>query len=170
MKVKRIVTLLLLVFVAASVAFLIAKETGNQQSPGETAQLSGGKQALDPSAIDAAGVDRKVIVYYFHGDTRCNTCRTIESYTEEAIRTGFEDELASGRLVWKVVNVERDANEHFIDDYELSTRTVVLSDVDREQEVRWTRLEQVWQLVKDKEEFMDYIIKNTNEYLAGQDG
>jgi hypothetical protein len=170
MKAKSIVTVLLLAFVVASLAFLIFKGTGDKSASSESAEPASQQIAQQKGSSKNVGVDNVVIVYYFHGDTRCNTCRKIEAYTKEAIEKGFAKELESGRLVWKTVNVEEGDNEHFIDDYELSTRTVVLSNIDKEEEMRWTKLERVWQLVKNKEEFVDYIIENTNKYLAGQDG
>ena len=170
MKAKSIVRVLLLVFVAASLVFLIFKETGDKSAPSESTELASQQKEQQETSSKTAGVDNVVIVYYFHGDTRCKTCRTIEAYTKEAIEKGFSEELASGRLLWRIVNVEESDNEHFIDDYELSTRTVVLSNIDKEQEMRWTKLERVWQLVKNKEEFVDYIVENTNKYLAGHDG
>ncbi len=170
MKPKAAVTVLLLVFVVASVGFLIFEEKWDKSVPLESSGESSQVKLKHTKSARSSGADRRVVVYYFHGDMRCNTCRTIESYTKEAINTGFAEELESGRLEWRVVNVEDAGNEHFIDDYELSTRTVVLSELSNGQEVRWTKLEKVWQLVKNKDEFIDYINENTGTYLAGRDG
>lgn len=170
MKPKAAVTVLLLAFVVASVGFLILEQKGDKSAPLESSGRSSQGKLNHTKSARSSGSDRRVVVYYFHGDTRCNTCRTIESYTKEAINTDYSKELESGRLEWRVVNVEDAGNEHFIDDYELSTRTVVLSELSNGQEVRWTKLERVWQLVRNKEEFVAYINENTGKYLAGRDG
>ena len=47
-------------------------------------------------------------------------------YSEEAIRGGFADELASGRLAWRVVNIDEPENKHFVQDFELVTKSLVL--------------------------------------------
>jgi hypothetical protein len=161
MKVKPIVTGTLLAFVAVSVVFMILKDR-----PAEGPSVA----TIEESSAEIATTDRTLIVYYFHGNKRCNTCRTIEAYTEEAIRTAFPDELRSGRLVWMAVNVDAPENEHFVQDYGLTTRTVVLVDVDQGNEEKWTRLERVWELVQKKEAFVDYITENTNVYLAKRNG
>jgi hypothetical protein len=169
MKGKKIAAGLLLLFVAVSVAYLIMSETGTKPDTDEILPWEIEEQAPETAAAETANPDR-VIVYYFHGNTRCNTCRTIEAYTVETIRSEFAEELASGRLEWKAVNVDEDGNEQFVLDYELSTRTVVLVDMVHGEEKRWTKLERVWQLVRDKEAFVNYISENTQAYLAGRDG
>jgi len=161
MKAKTIVTGALLAFVAVSVVFMIAKDRPSRDSSVAT---------TEEHSAEIAATDRTLIVYYFHGNKRCNTCRTIEAYTEEAIKTGFPDELRSGRLVWIPVNVDVPENGHFVEDFGLTTRTVVLVDVDQGNEEKWTKLDRVWQLVQNKEAFVDYITDNTNVYLAKKNG
>lgn len=169
MKPKTIVTALLLVFVAVSVVFLVVKERNTQPASVDTAEHPSSVRASE-EALNTATADRTVIVYYFHGNKRCNTCRTIEAYTEAAINLGFQEELHSGRLAWKAVNVDDPENGHFVQDYQLTTRAVVLVDIDRGNQIKWTKLERVWQLVRNKEAFFDYITENTNAYLAAHDG
>ena len=41
---------------------------------------------------------KKIIVYYFHRNKRCKTCKNIESYTHEAVQKGFAGELADGSV------------------------------------------------------------------------
>jgi len=116
--------------------------------------------AVAPQALDA-----KVVAYYFHGNLRCRTCQAIEAYSEEAIRSEFADELASGRLVWRVVNIDEPENEHFIKDFELVTKSLVLTEYRDGEVTRWENLKQVWQLVRDKEQFFDYVRSSTRRFL-----
>lgn len=156
----------LLVFVVISVVYLVATETRKPSTTGEqTDELTTGESGRTTEAAD-----RKLVVYYFHGNKRCNTCRTIEAFTEEAITTGFPDDLESGRIEWKAVNVDEPENTHFVGDFELTTRSVVLVDVSGGKQTRWTNLERVWDLVQNKDAFIDYITENTNTYLAESDG
>ncbi|MEJ2720780.1 MAG: nitrophenyl compound nitroreductase subunit ArsF family protein [bacterium] len=165
MKAKTVVTSVLLAFVAISIVFLVVKETRSPRAPAVVAEPAGGSGSTATKIPDS-----KLIVYYFHGTKRCNTCRTIEAYTEEAVRSGFPTQLETGRIVWRPVNVDEPENEHFVEDYGLTTRTVVLVDVEQGHEEKWTKLDRVWDLVGDKDAFIDYITKNTGEYLAGRDG
>ena len=117
------------------------------------------------TAVAPRTLDVEVVAYYFHGNLRCRTCRTIEAYSEEAIRSEFADELASGRLAWHVVNVEEPENKHFVKEFELVTRSLVLADYEDGEVTRWENLKQVWQLVRDKERFLDYVNSSTRKFL-----
>ena len=107
----------------------------------------------------------KVVAYYFHGNFRCITCRTIEAYSEEAITKGFADELASGRLAWRVVNTDEPENKHFVRDFELVTKSLVLVEYRDGKVTRRENLQQIWQLVRDKERFLDYVRTLTRKFL-----
>ena len=118
MKAKLIVTILLLVFVAASLVALFLKGTGGEPEVERAAGLE--------EASRTSGGDTKIVVYYFHGNSRCKTCLRIEMYALEAIETGFPEALKENRLEFLPVNLEIAENEHFIDDFQLSARTVVV--------------------------------------------
>lgn len=109
-------------------------------------------------ATDSAAVmPHKVIAYYFYGDVRCATCRKIEAYTGEAIDSGFAAELKSGLLEWHAINTDSTQNEHFVEDYQLYTKSVILSDIHQGKQTRWRNLDQIWTLTGDKPDFMKYI-------------
>ncbi|HQH70933.1 MAG TPA: nitrophenyl compound nitroreductase subunit ArsF family protein [bacterium] len=163
MKAKAAVTVLLLAFVVASVAYVFIPE-----KPEENLGVKVNASKPAPAPADETQVaPRQVVVYYFHGNTRCQTCRTIEAYTEETVKTAFEDELQNHRLVWQPMNVESTENQHFIEDYQLRTRSVVLVELQDGKQIRWKNLEKVWQLVQDKDAFFNYIQEETGEFLAG---
>ena len=84
------------------------------------------EQPAGPDAAAAAAELREFVAYYFHGNVRCATCRKLEAYSEEAITKGFADELASGTLAWRVVNIDEPENKHFVQDFELVTKSLVL--------------------------------------------
>jgi hypothetical protein len=115
---------------------------------------------------DASETPSTVIAYYFHGTRRCKTCLTIEAYADETMRAGFQQELETGRLTWLVLNVEKPENEHFVQDFELATRSVVLVEVKDGKTEKWKSLDKVWKLVGDKEAFVAYIQKETADYLG----
>ena len=59
------------------------------------------------------------------------------------------------RLEWRAVNIEEPGNRHFIRDFQLYTRSVVV--VDAKDPRRFKVLDRVWQLVRDKAAFQSYI-------------
>ena len=166
MKRKTILTVVLLAFVIASVAYLVVSEMTKNKTPLRTADESE-EGASGRTETDAGN---KVIVYYFHATRRCWTCKTIEAYSEEAIRTGFTEQLESGAVEWRTVNIDEPKNQHFVDDFQLATRTVVLVHVVDGINMEWKRLDRVWELVRDKPAFVDYIWDNTNDFLADAHG
>ena len=108
----------------------------------------------------------KVVAYYFHGKARCATCRKIEAYSEEAITAGFEIELGDGRLEWRAVNIDEPENTHFVQDFQLVTKSVVLVEYSDGEVVRWENLKDVWQLVRSKDRFVDYVQTQTRGFLG----
>jgi len=126
-----------------------------------TAQLEKGK-ATAPVSTD---VPRKFVAYYFHGDFRCDNCRKIEQYSREAIEKYFADQLKSGELEFKVVNMDRPENQHFIQDYQLYTRSLVIAEFKGTTQVRWKNLAEVWNNLDDQEAFHDYVKTEIQKYL-----
>lgn len=109
------------------------------------------------SAVAVAPKSHKVVAYYFHGNKRCVSCRKIEAYTKAAIDSAFVDGLKSGELEWQVVNTDSSQNEHYLGDYKMYTKAVILSDLHDGKEARWKNLEKVWELLGDQKEFAAYI-------------
>jgi hypothetical protein len=89
----------------------------------------------------------------------------IESFSREAVETGFSKELKDGKVVWRLVNVDEPANRHYIDDYQLYAKSVIVADVHGGDEVRWKNLTRVWQLTNDKTAFIKYIQDEVGDYL-----
>ena len=107
----------------------------------------------------------KFIVYYFHGTYRCPSCQTIEEWSHEAIKNSFQDELKNGRLVWKALNIEEAQNKHFIKDYSLYTKSLIISEINGEKEIRWKNLDNVWQLLRNQEKFFSYVEGEIKKYM-----
>ena len=127
--------------------------------------------AAQPAVVDNSSPhpspsrENHINVYYFHTTYRCVTCTNMEKYTTEAIKTNFGQELAQGKLTFITVNVEEDGNKHFVKDYKLYTKQVILSQMEKGKEVRWKNLDQVWVLVRSPDKFKEYIVKETGGFL-----
>jgi len=169
MKLKQILTIALLVFVVASLAYMVGKEQKSDLVSGEDANSSASVEQSRRSSTNEqdtnAHKDIQLVVYYFHGDMRCPTCYRLETYAKEALDTYFADKLASKDVVWKVVNVDKPENRHFIQDYKLVTKSVVISETVNSREIKWKNLEQIWQLVRNKKTYLNYIRESISTFL-----
>jgi len=158
MKAKTIVTIALLLFAGSSVAYLISNELRPRPEP--AAPEAGAPESVKHSVTaseSAKATASKVVVYYFHGTARCPTCRRFESFTLEALQNAFAGELNDGRLQWQMVNVEQPGNEHFVKDYQLYTKSIVIVKTEDGKQAGWKNLKEIWELVRHKPAFLEYI-------------
>ena len=165
MKAKTIATVVLFGFVGVSVVHLIIQESISkpvvESEAGRTAVANPepktpGEVEPTPSKPDQQ-TGHKLIAYYFHRTQRCRKCRTIEAYTEEALQDAFPQALQTGEIEWHALNVEEPANEHFVEDYQLTFGALVLVDTQDGEQIEWRNLERVWELVGDELEFKAYV-------------
>ena len=144
---KKLLAYLLLTFVGIAVITLFLREKRTPDSPPTVQEVS------QPSTL---------VVYYFHGSMRCMICNKFEALVKETLAERFGDETAKGRLTLQIVNVDKPENEHFIKDYGLTTKSVVLA-----QGGDFRNLDQIWTLVRQGDEaFKEYVAKNIREMLG----
>ncbi len=171
---KQIITVILVLFVVASVVFLImntgrdAGQSANEGAVAESDEAPGVGEAEEKGGHDpSAGISgHSVVAYYFYGTKRCPTCIKIEKYARESITDGFPELIESGRLQFRAINVDETENGHFIDDYKLTTKSVIISDRLDGKETRWKNLNLVWEYVGEKDTFIDYVRRETTAYLG----
>lgn len=119
-----------------------------------------------PAAGQAAvPQDSRVVVYYFHTTSRCGPCAIIEKNTASALKSVFEEELMSGRLLYQPVNIDGRENRHFVEDYRLFTKSVVLSLVKDGKEVRFKNLDKIWLNLRNRQKFDTYIQEEAAIFL-----
>lgn len=106
-----------------------------------------------------------VYVTYFHATARCASCLKIEDLTNATMTTRFAGPIAEKRVVWRLVNVDEPEHAHYVKDYGLFTKSVVVSEVKAGKEVRWKNLDQVWPLLRDPEAFQAYVEREVRAYL-----
>ena len=98
---KKILSGLLLVFVMVTIGFALGKEVTlrriQNREGGETPVPTPTGTGEKPSTTDTAASKDHVIVYYFHGDIRCPTCKTIESQTHDTVQSDFAAQLDNGQ-------------------------------------------------------------------------
>jgi hypothetical protein len=167
MKMKNVLTIGLLLFVAASIAVLVLKSLRQDAEP----PIAGNSALYAADAIEAGPVRDGLVAYYFHGNTRCPTCESIESYAHEAVRTAFPQQFADGGLNWRVVNYEAPGNKHFATDYGIVAPSVVLVEMTDGSQTDWKNLDRVWELVMgEKDAFLEYVRTETQTMLEKSSG
>ena len=107
-----------------------------------------------------------IFVTYFHTTARCTSCIKIENLTELTMTTRLSGPVAEKRVVFRSVNVDEPVNAHFVKDYGLYTKSVVVSEVKGGFEVRWKNLDQVWHLLGDPESFQSYVEREVQAFLG----
>lgn len=115
----------------------------------------------------AAATDKEALtVYYFHTTFRCHSCTLLEQYTREAVLKNFPAELKSGRIQFLVLNVEKEPNLHYVKDYQLSFKSVIVSVKDGTgREKRWENLSKVWVYLSDRDALEKYVVERIRAQL-----
>jgi hypothetical protein len=106
-----------------------------------------------------------VVVYYFHTNFRCVNCHNMEMWTKEVVETDFKPQLENGTVVLKIINTETKGNEHYMGDYGLFTKSVVLSLVKGGKEVKCANLAKVWDFLRSGDKFKAYVKDEISKYL-----
>ena len=165
MNTKKIVSRVLLAFVA--VALLIA-----------TADVTGLKQKLTGSSPDAAVThtnhsetsnadhanETRYAAIFYHAKHRCDTCVKIEEYAH----TALEPAIKNGELAWEISEYTAPENRDVVRSMDVMTSTVVLTERENGKIVRFKNLEDVWLHTNHPDRFAAYITdswKNFRESL-----
>lgn len=178
MNIKRILSISLLIFIAFSIVFLVHKEFSRKnndnantyaemqtQNPLPDQNSNSRNKHTSAKEHTSQAMRSKVIAYYFHGTYRCSTCQTIEQYSREAIEQYFSKELDDKTLEFKPLNVDDPENRHYIQDYELFTKSLVIVLYKDDKQVKWKNLENVWKYAGDKEKFYQYVKGEVENFL-----
>jgi len=159
-------SIFLLLFIAGLTVVIVS-------GSGSVAELQTDRQTTAPVSVedtvkakgDSLKTAPEVVAYYFHTTSRCVSCKKIEAYSREAIESGFSEQLKSGVLKFESINIDDAENKHFIDDYQLYTKSLVICDLKNGKKVEWKNLNRVWQLIRNKDEFFKYVQDEINAYM-----
>lgn len=110
------------------------------------------------------GQDR-VYAYYFHTTYRCATCLKIENLSKMTIEKYFAKELKENNIVFISVNVELPENRHYVEDYQLYTKSLIFSLIKDGKELKWKNLDKVWLKVRNEEDFERYVKEEMENFL-----
>lgn len=109
-----------------------------------------------------------IVVTYFTSNARCKTCLKIEKLTTKTLEKNFTKELASKAIVFQTINFDKPENKHYIKDYGLAFKTVVVSAHTNGKEVQWDKYDKVWNLVDTPDQFSAYLDDGIRQHLPAK--
>jgi hypothetical protein len=122
-----------------------------------------GRHTQPPPLAAPAALQARVVVTYMHGTFRCATCNTIEAMTRSLVTREFAAELAAGELEIRELNFQR--HEALAARWGISASCVVVSQHAAAKELAFTRLDEVWTLMKDPPAFDRRLSHVIRDYL-----
>jgi hypothetical protein len=177
--IKKVSTILLVLVAIAGVTAAVyrqsrdsAEDTAAQTvatQPAETVPVEArlpevGKTATGEPVVTHP-VEPVVSVTYFTTSARCASCLRIEEWTRKTVDTRFAEEVAAGRVSFQIIYIDNPANKHYIQDYQLVSKSVVVSEALDGQDQDWVNLQDVWLLLRDEQAFIDYVAGAVSAYL-----
>ena len=91
----------------------------------------------------------------------------MESEAEAVVRDDFADDIASGLIAWKTVNLQEPEYEHFALRYKLDGPSLVLVEWGEDKEVRWKNLDRIWELIDSPAQYREYVRAELAAYVEG---
>ncbi len=77
------------------------------------------EKKTETASTDVKQADR-IEVLYFHGAQRCVTCKAIEANTKALLDSLYSNEIADGKIVYKIIDISQKENEKVADKYEVT--------------------------------------------------
>jgi hypothetical protein len=106
-----------------------------------------------------------VEVVYFHRAQRCSGCIYAGDTTEYTAERYFADKLASGKLVFKMLNLQDPANAAIVEKYGAYTSSLFINDIkggiDHIEEVT-----DIWFLLHNDEQFVNLVKGELEKHLG----
>lgn len=116
-----------------------------------------------PASAADAPADR-VVVMYFHRTQRCPTCLKMGSYSEEAVKTGFAEQLQDGTVAFYYIDFQNEKNAALTNGYKISGPALVAAKVTNNKVAKYKDLKDIWAKVTDKAAFLKYVQDEVSAY------
>lgn len=128
--------------------------------------VAGFLTSMFPTEVWAADASAdRVVVMYFHRTQRCPTCQKMGSYTEEAVMSGFAQEIKAGKVSLHFINFEDEKNAGFTQGYGVTGPTLIVAHIADKKVAEYKNLKEIWMKSRDKVAFVEYVQGNVRDYL-----
>jgi Zn-dependent alcohol dehydrogenase len=108
----------------------------------------------------------RVIAMYFHRTQRCPTCLKMGSYSEEAVKTAFAEEVKKGQVAFFFIDFQDEKNARYTKAYDVTGPALIVAKIANNKVASYRNLEDIWNKVDDKLEFLRYVQENVKAALA----
>ncbi|MHB8971699.1 MAG: nitrophenyl compound nitroreductase subunit ArsF family protein [Pirellulaceae bacterium] len=107
----------------------------------------------------------RVMTLYFHRTERCATCLKMGSYSEEAVKEGFEKQIKEGTVEFRYVDFQDQKNAKLTKAYKITGPALIVVQVAGGKVKKYTNLKDIWTKVREKPEFIAYVRENLEASL-----
>lgn len=106
----------------------------------------------------------KIEVYYFHRTQRCYSCLTLGQYLKETIEQEFSEEIKSGRIDFREINIDLPENKDMAIKFQASGSSLFVNAIKDGQD-NINQDTNVWRLLSNKVQFKNYLENKINLFL-----
>ncbi|MBW1854558.1 MAG: hypothetical protein JRJ00_07745, partial [Deltaproteobacteria bacterium] len=68
-------------------------------------------------------------------------------------------------LIFNIINIDLSENKHFIEDYKIYTRSLIIAEFKDGKQITWKNLTKVWDYLNNKDKFYEYVRSEIQKYL-----
>lgn len=156
---KKVITLLLIAIAFGGAAMALKNQLDQPVSVATVSAPSAETEAPPEQTQkpDTARADSVIKVTYFTTEVRCPSCLRIEDWTRQTVETRFPDQVEEGTVAFKMINVNLPQNRHYIQDYQLVSKSVVVAEFKNGELGQWFNLQDVWIKLSDQAAFEAYV-------------
>jgi hypothetical protein len=106
----------------------------------------------------------RVVAMYFHRTERCATCQKMGSYSEEAVKNGFAEQVKNGTVEFHYIDFQNEKNAALKRGYKITGPALVVAQVRDNKVKQYKNLEEIWKKVQKKDEFLKYVRDHLDAY------
>lgn len=139
-------------------------DTEKQPVANQQKEVVAKSEQLPTSSI--ASAPEKVEVFLFHRTVRCSTCIAIGKLTGKTVQEKFPEEVKSGRIVFKEINIDLPENKELAKKFQASGSALYINAIRNGQD----NIEQdikVWRLTGDEAAFISYFENRLSMIISG---
>ncbi len=89
----------------------------------------------------------------------------LETYSQETVQKTFVKELEEKAVTFRTLNIDEPENKHYIKDYNLYTKSLIISHTKGGKDVRWKNLPEIWKHVRNRERFEEYVVGEVRKFM-----
>lgn len=157
------------IFVILSLLLILSgcsngSNTEKQPAANQQKEVVAKSEQLPTSNI--ASAPEKVEVFLFHRTVRCSTCIAIGKLADKTVQEKFPEEVKSGRIVFKEINIDLPENKELAEKFQASGSALYINAIKNGQD----NIEQdtkVWRLTGDETAFISYFENKLNMIISG---